>query len=148
MNKVWVFLALVLLASPVFGAQIQTELIDETLSRTAGTDTGWHSAWIESGDKVTFFVTMDSSSTTDAVTAEVTAQVSVDGSNWTDVRWFDFAGGTTNQVTETIDGDGTYIMWLERNANFPHVRIKVLTTASEKWPSDSAAMTVTLVENK
>ena len=141
-------LAFVLLASPCFANQTQTEMINETLSGST-TNTGWHEKYVGASDKVTFFVTMDSSSTTIAVTAEVTIQVSVDGVNWTDVRWYDLAGGTTAQVSETLDRDMTYVMWLDRNVAMPHVRVKVIAVgATKKWPADSAAITVTIVENQ
>lgn len=148
MKKVMLVVALLaLLAGQVYAGQRVTELADETLSKT-NTDTGWLERNISDSKRVSFFVTMDSSASTPAVTAEVTAQVSADGVNWTDVKWSDLAGGTTAQVTETLTGDGTYLMWLDSTVPMPYIRIKVLTTASAKWPADSAAITVNLVEEK
>lgn len=148
MKKLVIVLALLaLLAGQVYAGQRVLELADETLSST-NTDTGWLERNISDSKRVSFFVTMDSSSDTTAVTAEVTAQVSADGTNWTDVKWSDLAGGTTQQVTETLSSDGTYLMWLDSEVPMPYVRIKVLTTGAPKWPADSAAITVNLVEEK
>jgi hypothetical protein len=148
LKKCVIVLALLaLLAGQVYAGQIVKELANETLS-SSNTDTGWIESNLADSKRVSFFVTMDSSSTTTAVTTQVTAQVSADGTNWTDIKWSDLAGGTTAQVTETISGDGTYLMWLDSNIPMPYVRIKVLTEKASAWPADSAAITVNLVEEK
>lgn len=147
MKKWLVVLAVVLMASNVFAAQVVKEVIDETLS-SSNTDTGWVTTNVKDAERVSFFVTMDSSSTTTAVTTQVTAQISADGTNWTDAKWYDLAGGTTAQVTETLSRDGTYFMWMDEVAPTPYIRIKVLTEKASAWPADTAAITVNLVEKK
>ena len=148
MKKVIIAVALLaLLAGHVYASQRVSELVNETLSKT-NTNTGWVERNIADSKRVSFFVTMDSSSTTTAVTTQVTAQVSADGTNWADIKWSDLAGGTTAQVTETLSKDGTYLMWFDSTVPMPYVRIKVLTEKASAWPADSAAITVNLVEEK
>ena len=143
-----VLLAVCLMVGIGYADQDKKVLANAVVLDKTTTNTGWLTNNISDMKRVSYFVTMDSSSTTTAVTTQVTAQISADGTNWTDARWYDLAGGTTLQTTETLSTDGTYLMWLDSNVPVPQVRIKILTEKASAWPADSATMTVTLVENK
>lgn len=146
-----VVMALFLMVGAAHAAQIQKTLTNETLD-TTNTDTGWLQSYIGDSDRVAFFVTRNADCPTAGVTVEVTLQVSADGTNWTDIKWYDLAGGTTAQVTETISNNGTYLLWLDRDIAMPHVRIKVVGSATSKWPTDAGnddcEITITEVTNK
>ena len=148
MKKVLIgFLFLVLLTVPCFATQRVEELTDMTLTKTT-TDTGWLQKFVGNAEKVTFFITLDSSSTTNAVTLAVTIQASADGENWTDIKWYDLAGGTTAQVNETLgeNGDETYVMRLDDEYLMPHIRIKISNEGN--WDTQTGAVTVNIVEDK
>ena len=152
MKKIFLaLLVLIFLVSPVFAEQIQKELTSETLS-ASNTDTGWLQSYVGDSDRVAFFVTRDATVETEGVTVEVTLQASVDGVNWSDIKWFDFAGNLTPQVNEEIDADGTYVLWLDRDITMPHVRIKIVASATDHWTGESGTttcdITVTEVRNK
>lgn len=145
-------LALVLLASPVFAAQTQTEIVDETLSTSNTIAEG--DCNVEDSERITFFATIDNNRTTAAVTAKVTAAVSIDGVNWQDISWMDVAGGVTPQTTETTaNAVQTYVGWLDNRIQAKYLRIRVYADDLETSPSryiaaDNATITVTVVEDK
>ena len=141
-----IFLILALLASPAFA--VVTELTDETLNSST-TDTGWETRHVGNAEKVTYFITLDSSGSTESTTAGVTLQASADGTNWTDIRWFDLFGGTTAQVSEKLcyQGDETYLMWLDSDILMPHLRIKVYTDGAN-WTAETLGVTINIVEDK
>jgi hypothetical protein len=146
-----IFIALVLLGlmvSPAFSAQTSWTMIDdETLAYSNYAEEADRN--IEDAQRITFFVTYDSSRTTAAVTAVVTAAMSVDGTNWQDISWFDVAGGGTPQTSETLSTDTTYIGWVDPIMIAPYMRIRVTLPNYLKYgPTDTADVTVTLVETK
>ena len=143
-------MGLALLVSPldtVFATQRVKTNAEETLNKTT-TDTGWEQYFIGNADKVTFFVTLDSSSTTSAVTLAVTLEASADGTNWTDIKWYDIAGGTTLQANETLGtlGDETYVMWLNADMSMPHIRLKVSNEGN--WDTQTGGVTISIVQDK
>ena len=142
-----VLLIVGLLVSPCFATQRVKTNAEETLTKTT-TDTGWEQYFVGNAKKVTFFITLDSSSTTSSVTVGVTLQASADGTNWTDISWFDIAGGTTKQTDETMGslGDETYIMWTDKNILMPHIRIKVYQAGN--WDTQTGGVTISIVEDK
>lgn len=138
---------LLLLANIAFAGQTETEIIDTTLSTTT---TGAEAdVYIGDADRVTFFITYDSAWDTAAVTAVVTVAISLDGTNWQDISWFDVAGGPTPQTSETLTLDGTYTGWLFRGVTAPRLRIRVsLPNYAVYGPEDTAGVTVTVVQKK
>ena len=149
MKKVLLALVLMLLASPVFGLQSHRQLTTDTLS-TADKNTGWSQVDTSELTRIAFFITANSTSTTNAVTTGRTLQASANVSDWVNVSWYDVAGGTTLQGEETFEGNGTYLMWLEldESAPTPDVRIQVYADAPEHWPADSVVITIHVVEEK
>lgn len=139
-------LVLALLTSPAFATQRKKELVDTTLT-SATTDTGWLEKFVGNAEKVTYFITLDSSSTTEAVTAGVSLWGSADASNWAELKWYDLIGGTTTQNSEYFTVDDTYVMWTDSDVLLPHLRIKVYTDGSN-WTTESLGVTITIVEDK
>src|SRR3990167_362364 len=155
MKRAWlVALILVLSASPLFAAQTTKTLInDETISGSSPAVEA--DSYIGDAEKVTFFITYDSNRTTAAVTAKVTIAVSIDGTNWHDISWFDVAGGATPQTSEDLSfvaGDGTYVGWFDKSLTAPQMRIRVNITAAgitkSYGPGETADVTVTIIEKK
>lgn len=138
----------ILLCVPAYATQRNSVLADEVEINATTTDTGWLQQHTGNTGKITFFITSDSSSSTQAATVAVTVQASADGTNWANIRWYDLIGGTTAQVNETVadSGDETYLMWLDRDILFPHIRIKVSNEGT--WDTQTNTLTVTIIEDK
>lgn len=153
MNKVClIVLLMALMASPVFAAQTQRTIVNGvTINRATPETEGTIN--VSDAEKIAFFVTYNSSSTTTGVTATVTASASVDGVNWQDISWFDVAGGVTPQTSEALDTNGTsYIGWFDKALTAPYIRIGLdITEAGDATiygPVETATITVTVVEKK
>ena len=140
-----------LLAVPCYAGQVQKEIINTTLTKAAPAveaDYGLGDA-----EKVSFFMTIDNSATTAAITASVTVAASVDGINWTDISWFDVAGGGIPQELETTTGaEQTYVGWRFSSFPTPQIRIRVNATNMSDNPSayasETATISVTVVEDR
>ena len=153
MKKLFVFVALMaLLAGQVYAGQTQREIIDTTLSTSASAiEADWN---IQDTDRVSFFVTYDNARTTAAVTATVTAAISLDGTNWQDISWLDVAGGATPQTSEvTTAADGTYVGWMDNRLVGKYLRIRVNATNMTDYPAaygpgETMGLSVTIVEDK
>jgi hypothetical protein len=148
---VLVFMASVLLASQAYCAQVTKEIIDRTLSKTSST--GEADINIADSKRVSFFVNIDNSATTAAVTATVTAATSLNGTDWTDISWLDVAGGVTPQTTETTTAKKQqYVGWLDNRLIGRYLRIRVNATNMTSYPSayasETADLSVTVVQDK
>ena len=99
MKKLVIGLLVMFLAGSAYGAQTRNEIIDETLSIT--TSAYEAEIYISDSRRVSFFTTIDNNRTTARVTATVTAAISLDGTNWQDISWFDTAGGVTAVTSQT-----------------------------------------------
>jgi len=143
-------LAVLFFASPVYSAQTQTEIIESTtLSKSNLAIEGQR--YVGDAEKVSFFVTYDSSRETAAVSATVTAAYSIDGINWQDISWFDVAGGATPVTSEVLQLDGNYVGWFDKALTAPIIRIRVhLKDVHDVAYGDgeTAGVTVTIVESK
>jgi len=148
MKRIWlVVLAVALLVSPVFAAQTTTEIIDTTLTNSVPAKEA--DSYIGDADKVSFFVTLNSSSTTTGVTANVTVAASIDGIHWQDISWFDVAGGATPQTSETLTSSGTYVMWVDKALTAPYIRVRVnMVNSAVYGVGDTGGISVTVVEKK
>ena len=145
--------AVVFLAAPAFGMQVQKEIIDETLSITNAV--GEADINIADSKRVSFFVNLDNNRTTAAVTAVVTAAYSLNGTNWTDISWMDVAGGVTPQTSETTaSAEQVYVGWMDNRNIAKYLRIRVYSVELDKnydsrfVAADNAALTVTVVQDK
>jgi len=155
MNKILIALMLVLLTNPLYAAQTQKTIINDTVI-TKASPVAQGDIYIGDADKVAFFITYDSNRTTAAITANVTAAISIDGVNWQDISWFDVAGGVTPVTSEDLNfsnpSDGNYIGMLEYGVTAPYLKIYMkvnnLTDASILGPVEAATVTVTVIEKK
>jgi opacity protein-like surface antigen len=148
-----VVVAMVLMASVAFGAQVQKEIIDETLSISNAA--GEADINISDSKRVSFFATIDNNRTTAAVTAVVTAAYSLNGTDWTDISWMDVAGGVTPQTSETTaSAEQTYVGWLDNRGIAKYLRIRVYSVELDKnydsrfTSADNATLSVTVVQDK
>jgi hypothetical protein len=142
-----------IMVNPVFGAQTTREIIDDTLSITDSVAEA--DLYVADSDRITFFATLNNNRTTAAVTATVTVAMSVDGTNWQHISWYDVAGGGTPQTSEvTTAAETTYIGWIDPILIAPYIRIRVNATElglnykSRFTSADNATLTVTIVEDK
>ena len=143
-----VLLILGMMALPAFGRQVETVVIDDVNFASASGTSSERDVFIGDSDKVSFFVTYDQTGTTVAVTANVTAALSVDGINWEDISWFDVAGGVTPQTSEDMTSDNTYFGYFNDAITAPHLRIRATYTGEECHTGMGADITITVVEKK
>ena len=149
---VLVLLAVVLMCGVAHASQVRNEIIDETLSKSSAVSEA--DLGIESAKRVSFFVNLDNSATTAAVTATVTAAMSLNGTDWTDISWMDVAGGVTPQTTETTTLENqTYVGWIHPTLIARYIRIRVKAVNLYDYPgaygaTTTADLNVTIVQDK
>ena len=153
MKKLGIVLLALLMCGVAHASQVRNEIIDDTLDTTTPVveaDLG-----IESAKRVSFFVNLDNNRTTAAVTATVTAAMSVNGTDWTDISWMDVAGGVTPQTSEVTTGvNQTYVGWIHPTLIARYIRVRVNATelglnyGSMYTAADNATLSVTIVQDK
>jgi len=143
-RKLIVIALMALLAGHAYAGQTQVEIIP-TERLTGVSDRIEADRNIADAERVTFFVTYDQDGTTVGVTSTVTVAVSVDGTNWQDISWFDVAGGVTPQTSEELTTDTTYVGWLDSRITAKYIRIAVKSSGAV---GENADVSVTLVEKK
>lgn len=152
MKRLLVFLAIMLLACNAWGGQVQKEIINSTLSKTNTSEEAEIN--IENSKRVSFFATIDNYRTTAQVTATVTVSMSLNGTDWTDISWFDVSGGATPQTSETTSlVKQTYVGWLDNRLQAKYIRIKINAndlkeTAWHYMSLDTADISVTVVQDE
>ena len=114
----------------------ETQLDDDPTSVT-GT---WN---ISDFKKVGFFVDYDETEVGNSVSIATTAEFSYDNTTWVTGYYYDFAGGTTLQTTDSLSGDGWYYFWLDPDWQLLYVRITI--TATNTDADDLATVTCYLV---
>ena len=146
MRKFLVFLMFsVLLAMPLYASQTRETLISTTTLDADPTTTNG-ATYIGDCNKVAFFVTYDETEVGASVSAAVTMQISYDGDTWLSASFYDYAGGSTLQTSETISGDGSYYCWFNPDLTVP--RVKLIITATNTDADDIAAVTAYIVKLK
>ena len=98
---------------------------------------------VTSADKIAFFVTYDETEVGGGLSVAVTVDVSWDGTTWLDASFYDYAGGSTLQTSETLSGDGNYYLWFNSDLAVPYVRIVLTATGSDA--DDTAAVTAYMI---
>lgn len=107
---------------------IRTHIIDQLLDDSPTSITG---AWdISNYKKVAFFVDYDETDSGTVVSIAITAHISHDNTNFISYSWYDIAGTTTLQTSETMSVDGNYVGWLEFEKHIPILRITITATGS------------------
>lgn len=61
----------------------------------------------------------------------VTVDYSYDNTTFVSGYFYDFAGGSTLQTTETISADGWYYLWLDTDWQIPYIRVTLTATGSD-----------------
>src|SRR3990167_5032338 len=84
------------------------------------------SAKVGSADKIAFFVAYDETEV-GGIQVAVTVDVSYDGTNWSDASFYDYAGGSTLQTSETLTADTStdYYFWMNSDLAVTYVRVVV-----------------------
>ena len=145
-NLILALLAVVLFASPVHAIQTSTVSVDaEAFTSTSDFIEGT-TVNIADSERVTFFAAWDRTASTDCATAIVTAAMSLNGTDWQDISWFDTVGGLTPQTSQTLSGDQVYIGYIDPIIIAPYIRIGVWFTGDET--TSTGSITVTIIEDK
>ena len=111
-------------AGPVKVNVIDDVTLDDDPTSTTGT---WNTGNYE---RVGFYIDYDETDSGSVVSVAITAHISHDGTNFISASWFDFAGGTTLQTSETLTADSSYVGWFDDNMQIPYVRLTVTATGS------------------
>jgi len=115
-----------LMCAPVYAARVTSSTIISSTTLDDSPTSVSGSAKAKSADKIAFYVAYDETEVGNSVSLTVTVDVSTDNSTWLDASYYDYAGGSTLQTSETISADGNYYFWFNRDLAVPYVRI-VLT---------------------
>lgn len=116
---------------------VASTLLDDSPTSASG------SVDVRGADKVAFFVTYDETEVGNSVSAAVTLQTSFDGTNWLAASFYDYAGGSTLQTSETISADGRYYFWTNRDLVTPYY--KVIITGTNTDADDTALVQADMV---
>ena len=80
---------------------------------------------IQGFEKAAFFVSYDETEVGNSISAAITCYISYDGVTYLQASFYDYAGGSTLQTSETISADGSYYFWFNKDLCAPYVRITV-----------------------
>ena len=125
------------LASPVTKTIIVETQLDDSPTSVTGT---WN---IEVFKMVAFFVKYVETEVGSSVSIVISLDFSYDTSSWVTGYFYDFAGGSTLQTTETFTEDSWYYFWLEPDWQMPYVRVTITATGTDV--DDLATVTSYLV---
>lgn len=100
------------------------------------------SANVQGAERIAFFVNYDETEV-GGISAAVTCQISYDGTNWLSASFYDYAGGTTLQTSETLSADGRYYFWFNKDLVVPYVKVIITATGSDA--DDTAVVSATMV---
>ena len=76
-------------------------------------------------DAVAFWVNYDETEVGNSISAAITLQMSFDAVTWFSASFYDYAGGSTLQTTETLSADGNYYFWANKDLCAPYYRVVV-----------------------
>jgi len=134
-----------MLASTASANQTRTTLIaSTTLDADPTSATG--TIGIQDAEKVAFFVTYDETEVGGGLSVAVTCDIPYDGTTWLDASFYDYAGGSTLQTSETLSSDGNYYFWFNPDLAVPQVRVVLTATGSDA--DDTADVACYIVQNK
>ncbi len=107
-------------------ADVNNKIVDRTITLSAEVeDTGINSTGFK---RMAFFVDYAELGNSDAIEATISFEASRDNVNYVDIPFFDVAGGATPQTSERITSDSTSLMWLDRDLNFPFLKVEINPT--------------------
>ena len=94
-------------------------------------------------EKLTVFFEYSQNGT---VPLDITFDVSYDGSNWLDAKFYDYTGGATLQTSEQLTSDTWYYAYWINELKAPYIRIH---TIGNTWTTNSTAtITVYVIEDR
>lgn len=97
---------------------------------------------VRGADRLAFFVNYDETEV-GGIQAAVTVDISYDGETWLDASFYDYAGGSTLQTSETLTTDSNYYFWMNKDLVVPYVRVVIAATGSDA--DDTAVVSATMV---
>jgi hypothetical protein len=104
--------------------------MDETFN-AATTSANSDATDVQGHEKVMFFVDYDETETEGGISAAIRIQVSYDGTTYMNAPFYDYDGGTTPQVAETIQSDANYYCWLDDDLRPPYIRLRLITSNTD-----------------
>ena len=136
MKKVFLmFLAVMLFAGVAFASPVNKTIINAVQLDDDPTSVNSTTVNIQDYKETGFWLQYNETEVGNSISAAVTVDISYDGSTWLDMPFYDIAGTTTMQTTETISSDGWYYFALP-SAYFPigsilSVRVAVAATNTD-----------------
>lgn len=119
------------LAIPAIAGTVYKKQVMDTTLDNDPTSANSTSVNAQGYSKIGFVVQYDETEVGETLSAAVTVDISVDDTTYLDSSFYDFAGGSTLQTSETIAADGSYYLWLDEAWCVPYVRINVAGTNTD-----------------
>lgn len=142
MKRIALALAVLLLVSPCWAAQVSREVIAAT-ALTKGDSEATATVYTGDTNNLVFFVDYVPLNNE---TLAVTLDVSYNGTDWMDANFYDYTSGLAITTTEALTTDAWYYLYWENRLSVPYVRIHTIGTT---WAAaSSATVTVYSVERK
>lgn len=142
MKKLVLALGILLATSVAFAATDNKEIISATTLNTAIEITS-DTINMQTYRELAFFVNYAEVETDGGVSADITLDVSYDGTNWVDLPFRYGTSGDTliNSITPT--SDGWYYIWLDSEVVAPYIRMVI--TSNNTDADDYATVTANSV---
>ena len=140
-------LAVFIIAGTALASQITQTIKEETeLKPTLGMTATSDTVYLQDYKEKSIFVKYDETDLGAVISGAVTYEVSYDDSNWLSANFYDYAGTTTLQTSETISVDGWYYLTPNPSVLAPYGRVKVACTGCAA--TNDTLVTVYFVGNK
>jgi hypothetical protein len=139
---IFALLFLFILSPSLFAARTSVNTIISATTLDADPTSASGTYTVKSANKVAFFVSYDETEV-GGIQVAVTADISADGTTWFDASFYDYAGGSTLQTSETLTTDSSYYFWMDPNLAFPYVRVVITATGSDA--DDTAVVSAKIV---
>ena len=117
-------LAFMLVIGIAQAGPVKTTLVDTTISNGASEATS-NPLNIQNYDKAAFFINYDETEAGNTISGKIVLEISYDGTNWFTGEFYDYAGGSTLQSSETLTTDGQYYFWIDKANCIPQVKVGV-----------------------
>ena len=88
-------------------------------------------ALIGDAERAAFFVSYDETDAGAQESVAVTVLVSYDGVTYQSASFYDYAGGSTLQTSETLSADANYYFWFNHDLVVPFVKVTLTATGSD-----------------
>ena len=133
MRKVFAALviAMLMFCGIAYAGNVAVTKVMDTTFNAVTTTANSTAVDIQGMDKVSFFVVYDETEVGNSISAAVTLQISYDNENWLSASFYDYAGGSTLQTSETISADGKYYCWFNKDLCVPYARVVVTATNTD-----------------